>query len=157
MRSRLLLLLSLFLIAGLAAPASADPGNSPVFVEEPFFLEIEFPNPCLGEDVVEWYQAEGRLLIHDFTNPSGNYHYLDLGYLSLSTESGFVAPEKMIGVDVENVSDNTSTYTGTGLYQLRNDDGQKLRFQLKIQATIVDGDMKVDIFALDISCLGNNK
>ncbi len=44
----------------------------------------------------------------------------------------------------------------TGLYQLRNDAGDKLRLQLKIHVTIAGDDVKVDMFGLDFVCLGNN-
>lgn len=155
MRTRHTLTIALLLLAGLAAPAAAAPGNSPGFVEEPLYVEALFPNPCLGEGAEEVWYFDGRLLIHEFTNPSGNYHFNDIGYLAAWTDSGFSMPERMIGVDVENISDNAYTYTGTGLYQLRNDDNDKLRFQGKIQATVVDGDVKVDLFGFEFACLGN--
>ena len=155
MRSRVALALAVLLLAGLATPAAAAPDKSPVFVDEPIFVEVVFPNPCLGETYEEIWWFDGHLLIHEFTNPSGNTHYNNVGYIAAETESGFSMPEKMIGVDVENISDNTVTFTGTGLYQLRNDDNDKLRLQLKIQTTVVDGDVKVDLFNLDIACLGN--
>lgn len=154
MRTRLSVAVALLLLVGLAAPAAAEPANSN-FVEESLVGDIEFPNPCLGEGVVEMWHFDGRLLIHEFTNPSGNYHFNDIGYIALWTDSGFAMPEKMIGVDVENISTNAYSYTGTGLYQLRNDDNEKLRFQIKVQATVVDGDVKVDMFGLDFDCLGN--
>ena len=155
MRTKLSLAVALLLLVGLAAPAAAAPGNSPRFVEEPFGLDIVFPNPCLGDGAEEMWYFDGHLLIHEFTNPSGNFHHVDLGYLAAWTDSGFSMPEKMIGVDVENISDNASTFSGMGLYQLRNDDNQKLRFQIKIQATVVDGEVKVDMFGLEFACLGN--
>lgn len=157
MRYRFALAIVLVLLIGNAVPAAAAPDNSPVFEAEEIFIEVEFPNPCLGEDVVELYHFEGRFIYHEFTNPSGNYHFNDVGYLSASTDSGFSMPEKMIGVDVENISDNTYTYTGTGLYQLRNDEGQKLRFQIKIQETVIGDEAKVELFALDFACLGNGR
>ena len=157
MRYRFALAIVLVLLIGNAVPAAAAPDNSPVFEAEELYAEIEFPNPCLGEDAVELYLFEGRLVFHEFTNPSGNYHFNDVGYLSASTESGFSMPEKMIGVDVENISDNTYTYTSIGLYQLRNDEGQKLRIRFKIQETVVGGEAKVELFAFDFVCLGNGR
>lgn len=156
MRPRIALAIAFGLLVVGVAPAAAAPDKSPKFVELPIVIDTEFPNPCLGEDVIEPYHFEGRFLIHEFTNPSGNYHFNNVGYLSALTDSGFSMPEKMIGVDVENISGNTYTYTGTGLYQLRNDDGQKLRFQIKIQTTVVGDETRVDMFGLEFACLGNS-
>lgn len=61
----------------------------------------------------------------------------------------------MIGVDVENISEDTYTYTTTGLYQLRNDQNDKLRVQLKTQVTVVADDVKVALFTFEFACLGN--
>lgn len=148
------------LLVAVAAPASAAPDNSPVFEEEvPVFVgfPIEFPNPCLGEGATDIYIFEGRLLVHEFTNPSGKQHSNDVAFISVQTDSGFSSPEKIIGVDVENINVNTETFTGTGLYQLRNDDGQKLRVQVKAQFTMVGEEIKVDMTVFDFACLGNTK
>lgn len=155
MRTRLSVAVALLLLIGLAAPAAAEPGNSR-FVEESFVVDVEFPNPCLGEGIEEMWHFDGRLLVHEFTNPSGNHHYNDHAYLAAWTDSGFAMPEKMIGAEVENISANTYAFMSMGLYQLRNDDHEKLRLQLKIQATVVDGDVKVDMFGLEFACLGNS-
>jgi hypothetical protein len=151
---RALVIALVLLLAG-AAPASAAPDNSPVFVKEAFEAYFPILNPCIEEE--ELAHFTGHLLIHEFENPKGKTHYNDLGYIAASTPSGFSSPEKMIGVDVENINGNTQTFTGTGLYQLRNDDGQKLRFQIKVQFTLVGDEVKVDLFGLDSACLGNTK
>jgi hypothetical protein len=157
---RALVIAFVLLLVAVAAPASAAPDNSPVFKEEvPDFVgfPIEFPNPCLGEGATDIYIFEGRLFVHEFTNPSGKQHSNDVGFISVQTDSGFSSPERMIGVDVENINGNTETRTGTGLYQLRNDDGQKLRVQVKFQFTMVGDEIKVDMTVFDFACLGNNK
>jgi hypothetical protein len=145
------------LLVAVAAPASAAPDNSPVFEKEPFDVIFPILNPCIGDDFVEFAHFTGHLLIHEFENPKGKTHINDVGYIAASTPSGFSSPEKMIGVDVENKNGNTETRTGTGLYQLRNDDGQKLRVQVKAQFTMVGDEIKVDMTVFDFACLGNNK
>lgn len=147
----------ILLLVAVAAPASAAPDNSPVFEKEPFDVVFPILNPCIGDDFVEFALFTGHLLIHEFENPKGKTHINDVGYIAASTPSGFSSPEKMIGVDVENKNGNTETSTGTGLYQLRNDDGQKLRVQVKAQFTRVGDEIKVDMTMFDFACLGNNK
>ena len=67
MRLRIALAFGVLMVVAVAYPVAAAPDNSPVWVEEPFSLDIEFPNPCLGPDFLEIWTFEGTFYFHEFT------------------------------------------------------------------------------------------
>ncbi|MDH4119672.1 MAG: hypothetical protein OEX04_14900 [Acidimicrobiia bacterium] len=156
MRIRIAVLLSFLVVIGMSVPATAAPYNSPPW-GEPQILDVDFdfPNPCLGEDEMDLWYFHGPIYAREFQTPAGNTHFQSIWWIAVSTAAGFSMPERMIGVDVVNEGTNTFHYTGTGLYQLRNEEGQQLRAQIKIQVTVVDGEIvheKVD--GWDFACIG---
>ena len=85
---RRVLVIAFVLLVAVAAPASAAPDNSPVFEEQTFLVEgFWLPNPCLGDDVWEPYRFEGRLVVHEFENPSGKEHLNDIGMDQASSDA----------------------------------------------------------------------
>ncbi|MDH4119460.1 MAG: hypothetical protein OEW30_18915 [Acidimicrobiia bacterium] len=157
MRIRIAVMLSFLVVIGMSVPATAAPDNSPQW-GEPEILDayLDLPNPCLGEDEMDLWHFYGPMYTREFATPAGNTHYNSIWWITTSTAAGFSMPERMIGVDVVNVGPNSFHYTGTGMYQLRNEEGQTLRLQVKVITTVIDDEIvKVDIDGWDFTCLGN--
>ena len=156
MRIRIAVMLSFLVVIGMSITAAAQP-------DQPFWGEdVEWdwglPNPCLDDPYGDMWHFKGRAYSHDVYPPAGVGHVQNLVYLSAWTDSGFSMPERLVISEVFIGEDDGEYHIFISNYKeqyvLHNGEGQTLKMQIKIHATKVDGETKVEMFDWDIVCRG---
>ncbi len=149
MRRFLVLSILLVGVVAIAAPAGAV---SEQFYEVPIGpVTVLFPNPCTGDDVETTFF--GTIYVHEVVK-GDRVHANEQWWIEAYTADGFYASLRMIGADTYNFDEDRFVASFRGIYQFRNDAGDRYRLRGISHVTAHGGEVIVEFNNFDFSCLG---
>jgi hypothetical protein len=137
------------LLLGLVATSAPAGAVSEQFFEVPFEYAGPFPNPCTGEEVIHTFT--GTIYVHQVVR-GDRVHINEHWQVEGSSTQGFHASMK--ATDTYNFDDDRFVAALKGIYQFRNDAGDKYRFRGILHVTEHGDDVIVEFEKISESCVG---